>query len=447
MPQDHPVSSSILDRPTKVTEASPLRVLSLVHNHPSFHPGGAEIYTLDLHRAMRDSSRFESLLVAAAAGRHFPHHLGRPFYRVRENDPSELVWSVPHFDHFYFTSHVKESYTQQLRSLLESFQPDVVHVQHTLGLGLEALTEIRHTCPSAAIVYTLHEFLLICYSRGIMLRRGTEERCSEATPWRCRQCFPERSVEEFVLRERFIKTQLDTVDLFLAPSRQLKQRYVEWGIAPERIRFHDYGRKIPSPPSTESVDTRRFAFIGQAMRHKGILVLLQAMKILIDRGHEDITLYIDGTNMDFDGDDYIEEVKRRLEECEGRALLRGSYTLDELPGRLESVAWVVVPSIWWENSPLVIQESFMHRRPVICSDIGGMAEKVDHRVNGLHFRAGDPVDLADVLAEAAGNDELWNRLHKGIPPILRLEDALAELEEIYRGLINTKQATLVRSTA
>ena len=430
--------------PKAGTEPSPLRVLFLVHNHPSFHPGGAEIYALELHRAMRSSDRFESLLVAAATGRHFPHHLDRAFYRVRDDDPSELVWSVPHFDDFYFTSHEKRSYTRDLRSLLETFEPDVVHVQHTLRLGVEALTEIRYTCPSTPIVYTLHEFLLVCFSRGIMLRRGTEDRCAEATPWRCHQCFPERSAEEFVLRERFIKTHLESVDLFLAPSRYLQEQYVDWGISRNRIRFHDYGRRIPSPASPESADTRRFVFLGQTMRHKGILVLLQAMKILIDRGQEDLTLFIDGANMDFDGDEYVREVKRKLDDCDGRVLLRGPYTIDELPGRLEDAAWVVVPSIWWENSPLVIQEAFMHRRPVICSDIGGMAEKVDHGVNGLHFRAGDPVHLADTLAEAAGNDALWSHLRQGIPDILSLDEALAELEKIYRELIREKSGVRVR---
>lgn len=422
--------------------ASPLRVLFLVHNHPAFHPGGAEIYALHLHRAMRDSGRFKSLLVAAAIGRHFPQHINRAFFRVNEEDPSELVWSVKHFDHFYFTSHDKKSYTRDLRSLLEHFRPDVVHLQHTLGLGVEALTEIRRTCPGTPIVYTLHEFLLICFSRGIMLRHGTEERCSEASSWRCHHCFPERSAEEFALRERFIKTQLESVDLFLAPSRQLLERYVDWGIPRHRVRFHDYGRSIPPVPPGEPVNTRRFAFIGQTMKHKGMLVLLQAMKILGDRGDDRVSLYIDGANMDFDGDAYVTRVKRLLDECEGRVVLRGPYTQDELPGRLEDTAWVVVPSIWWENSPLVIQEAFMHRRPVICSNIGGMAEKVDDGVNGLHFRAGDPVHLADVMAEAAGNDELWSRLRRGIPDILSLSDAVDDLEAIYRELLADRRARL-----
>ena len=78
---------------------------------------------------------------------------------------------------------------------------------------------------------------------------------------------------------------------------------------------------------------------------------------------------------------------------------------------MSSVDWVVVPSIWWENSPLVIQEAFMHGRPVICSDIGGMAEKVNDGVDGLHFRVERPpsldpairpaIELAGPLAEAA----------------------------------------------
>ena len=80
--------------------------------------------------------------------------------------------------------------------------------------------------------------------------------------------------------------------------------------------------------------------------------------------------------------------------------LAGKYAHDDLPRLMAEVDWVVVPSRWWENSPLVIQEAFLHQRPVICSDIGGMAEKVADGVDGLHFRAGDPRSLARVLERA-----------------------------------------------
>lgn len=426
--------------PRSGTDSRPLRVLFLVHNHPSFHPGGAEIYALDLHRAMRASPRFEPMLVAAASARHFPRNVDRAFYCVSGDDPTELIWHIEDFDHFYFTGRDKKGYTRDLRALLESFRPHVVHVQHTLRLGLEVLTEIRRSCPETPIVYTLHEFLPICFARGIMLRRGTDERCSSASPWRCHQCFPERSAEDFMLRERFIKAQLEQVDLFIAPSRFLRSKYVEWGIPEDKILFHDYGRRTPPQVSTDTVDTRRFVFLGQTMRHKGILVLLEAMRLLVERGRDDLLLSIDGGNSDFDGDDFVREVKRKLAACAGRVVTRGTYTPDEIPDRLEQAGWVVVPSIWWENSPLVIQEAFMHGRPVICSNIGGMAEKVTHGVDGLHFRAGDPAHLAEVMAEAGGNDRLWRRLHDGINPIFSLEESVPILEETYHDLIQRRRS-------
>jgi glycosyltransferase involved in cell wall biosynthesis len=63
-----------------------------------------------------------------------------------------------------------------------------------------------------------------------------------------------------------------------------------------------------------------------------------------------------------------------------------------------------VPSIWWENSPVVIQEAFSYGRPVICSDIGGMAEKVNHRVDGLHFKVGSPEDLARTIESVVAGE-------------------------------------------
>jgi glycosyltransferase involved in cell wall biosynthesis len=419
-------------------EPSKIRVLTLVHNHPHFHPGGAEIHALEIHRAMKESDRFEPLLLAAAPGWDFPTRSNRSLYRLRSDDPSELLWAVDDFDHFHLTGRDKESYTRDLRSVLERFEPHVVHVQHFLQLGLDALTEIRMSGPDVPIVFTLHEFLPICHSRGIMLRRGTTERCSGSSPWRCHQCFPEHSPEEFFLRDKFVRAQLEHVDLFLAPSHALKSRYVDWGIPADRIRFQDYGRQAPPRRSivpVSSVDTRRFVFLGQVMRHKGILVLLQAMQILARRRRDDITLAICGTNLHFDGDEYVREVGETIEALEGRVVLRGGYEPHEIPSLLEGMAWVVVPSIWWENSPLVIQEAFANGRPVLCSDIGGMAEKVRHEVDGLHFRAGDPVALADTMEKVAGNDDLWERLHSGIPPIYTLDEALLELEQIYNQLL------------
>src|SRR5207244_4103745 len=122
--------------------------------------------------------------------------------------------------------------------------------------------------------------------------------------------------------------------------------------------------------------------------------------------------------------DFQKRFNDLLTRAEANVTLVGKYAHDQLPALLANVDWVIVPSIWWENSPLVIQEAFMHGRPVICSDIGGMAEKVTDGVNGIHFRAGDPASLADVIENAATSPDLWRKCRDGIVSPYRMEDHL-----------------------
>ena len=65
--------------------------------------------------------------------------------------------------------------------------------------------------------------------------------------------------------------------------------------------------------------------------------------------------------------------------------VNGAYNVDQLPQRMARVDWCIVPSIWWEAFGLVISEAWMFGRPVIVSNIGAMAERVRHEVDGLHF--------------------------------------------------------------
>jgi glycosyltransferase involved in cell wall biosynthesis len=120
--------------------------------------------------------------------------------------------------------------------------------------------------------------------------------------------------------------------------------------------------------------------------------------------------------------------------------LVGRYAQAELPALMREIDWVVVPSVWWENSPLVIQEAFANGRPVLCSDIGGMAEKVADGVSGLHFRVGDPHALAQTMERAAATDGLWDTLAKGIPPVYGIRDAAQAMARLYRELLGSGDA-------
>ena len=99
----------------------------------------------------------------------------------------------------------------------------------------------------------------------------------------------------------------------------------------------------------------------------------------------------------------------------------GSYEQTELAQRMEKVDCVVVPSIWWENSPMVIQEAFANGKPVICGGIGGMAEKVRDGVDGLHFEVRNPLDLAETLVRATVEPELLQNLKANVPEPITFE--------------------------
>ena len=113
---------------------------------------------------------------------------------------------------------------------------------------------------------------------------------------------------------------------------------------------------------------------------------------------------------------FHEEVAR----AGGLVRFHGRYQPDELPELMARTDWVVMPSIWWENAPLVIGEALHHRRPVICSDIGGMAEHVRDGRDGLHFRASDAQHLAEIMLEAMDSPKIWEELHQRLssPPTL-----------------------------
>ena len=80
----------------------------------------------------------------------------------------------------------------------------------------------------------------------------------------------------------------------------------------------------------------------------------------------------------------------------------------------------------------------MNGRPVICSDIGGMAEKVVHERNGLHFRAGDPLSLAAAIRRAVDDPGLWRKLRDGIDPVYRIQDSVAKLTNLYDSLLERR---------
>ena len=152
---------------------------------------------------------------------------------------------------------------------------------------------------------------------------------------------------------------------------------------------------------------------------------------------------IHGANLDLQPGTFQNRVEELLDRRAENVTFAGRYSYSELASLMSNVDWVVVPSIWWENSPLVIQEAFHFGRPVICSDIGGMAEKVDDGVNGLHFRAGDPTSLARTIKSAAEEPGLWEQLRNGIRPMYAMDEHMATLAGLYDGSAARKETVVL----
>jgi glycosyltransferase involved in cell wall biosynthesis len=150
--------------------------------------------------------------------------------------------------------------------------------------------------------------------------------------------------------------------------------------------------------------------------YKGVDLLLQALHQIRPQVRKSMLVEIHGANLDVQGQ-WLRELVEKLRTpliAEGSLRWVGPYEPQELQRRMSKVDWVIVPSIWWENSPMVIQEAFCTGRPVICSGIGGMAEKVRHGIDGLHFEARNPTDLSDVLTQAVTTPGLWDELSSNI---------------------------------
>jgi glycosyltransferase involved in cell wall biosynthesis len=418
------------------------KILYVSHNHPTIRPGGAEAYAYELYRAVRDGEEFEPLFLARTGppvSTTSRYHEGTLLTGVND-DPNQYFFYTDTLDYdwLFGKPRGKAALIKYLREFLLAQQPDVVHFQHTLFFGYDMLREVRKTLGDVPILYTLHEFLPICHRNGQLLRTVSEKPCREESPRRCHECFPEVSPQTFFMRKRFIQSHMSVVDRFLAPSHFLRERYVDWGLPPDKVVFEDYGRLPVTPaPIADRRQRNRLAFFGQLSHFKGVNVLLRAMKRLQEDG-VDVHLTVHGANLELQPEDFRSEFHELLDATKETVRFEGEFDHDDLPALMADADWVVVPSIWWENSPLVIQEASQHRRPIIASDIGGMAEKVDDGVSGLHFKAGNSASLAETIARAVSSRRLWDDLQRKIGPVYAMDEHVRSIARHYNELLAAK---------
>src|SRR5690606_10714821 len=147
----------------------------------------------------------------------------------------EYTWDQGIGDWHLLKAAHRDSLLDGFADLLRALRPTTVHLHHYMHLGIEALRVIRQVVPQARIVVTLHEYMAICRNNGQMIKADGKRLCTRATPEECRLCYPQHTAEDFWLRRHFLMGHFDLVDRFVSPSDFLRERYIAWGIAPERI--------------------------------------------------------------------------------------------------------------------------------------------------------------------------------------------------------------------
>lgn len=281
---------------------------------------------------------------------------------------------------------------------------------------------------------------------------GSNEQFPEE-PWQCVRCLGEekrryrwlgrifpgfldwywkhrsRSIRDIQQRSKVLVDELNLAGTIISPSNFVRDVYIQVGVDPEEIIFSRQGVDLPNIPQTTLVrqpsPKLRMGYIGQITQIKGVHILIKAVNQLADLP----------VHLDIYGDlkkepDYVARLKALVSDHH-KIEFQGMFERKDLTSVMGSLDVLVVPSLWYENSPNVIQEAFATKTPVITSDIGGMAELIEHRKNGLLFCTGDFDALAEQLRALLFEPGLLTQLQEGIGEVKSVAVEMAELEEIY----------------
>ncbi len=173
----------------------------------------------------------------------------------------------------------------------------------------------------------------------------------------------------------------------------------------------------------------RFGFLGRIIPVKGIATLIDSFND-IDHSKAELNIYGKFSN----SHQYL------LNRCENSAIhFKGSYNYKDIAKVFSNIDVLIVPSIWYENSPLVIQEGFLAGVPVITSNLGGMVELVQHEKNGLLFEPGNVEDLKKKINRFIEDPSLIKKLTQKPKNVRSIQQDAQKIIEIYNKLLNSNE--------
>ncbi len=226
----------------------------------------------------------------------------------------------------------------------------------------------------------------------------------------------------------------EEVDLFIAPSPFLREKFIEYGMPEEKIIFSDYGIAVPDYDFKPKIPSHpiRFTYVGTLVEHKGLHVIIEAFNSL---PQEKAVLNVYGNINEFTG--YVKRIQSMI--AHPGITLRGRAENKDIPRIMAETDVLVIPSIWFENSPITIHEAFLARVPVITSRLGGMANLVQDGENGLLFSVGNAKDLHRCLKRCVDSPDLVESIRPDPKSVKTIQKDAEWMLSQYQSLIEKKR--------
>ncbi len=373
----------------------PERYLFNVKN--SLEAAGHEVVPFSIQHEQNQNTQFARFFAPALSGS------GAKRFAEEALTPG-VVWRK--LERTFYSPSVEDS----LGRLIDETRPDVAYL----------LQFMRHLSPAVIVaarrrhvptVMRLSDYELVC-PEAHMLRQGRvcEDCVSSGSFWPSvrHACVNNSRLQSAVnaLARGYHDASgyLDLIDRLITPSRMVLNKMVEGGFDRERLTmiptFVDTNRFRPGP--REASRRKTIAYIGQLRPEKGIDVLLSAWSsVRADAGRKGVKLVIAGSGPT----DYVQELQR---QAAGDATIEfvGTLQADAVVRLYQAARATVIPSVWYENLPNSLLESYASGTPVIASAIGSLAEYVTHGETGWTFTPGDSADLAAVIRKALDDDDI-----------------------------------------
>jgi glycosyltransferase involved in cell wall biosynthesis len=385
-----------------------------------------------------------------------------PVRRVHLNwnlapDPNQYLYRNPiigeHFDNW-----------------VEEWQPDIVHVTSCYTLSASIIQKAKDL--GLPTVLTLTDYWFIC-PKNTLLRSSGYLCNGRTTNFDCLDCLLNKNktyqeIRNFIPsalllkslesisenpniskyrglrgmalnigeRKKYLSQVIELPDAVIAPSQYLADIFKNSGIS-RTIRVIKSGHDlswIRSNIGRDKSEKLRFGYIGQILSIKGLHTLISAFALNEESNDSKLLIY-----GDYDQEiSYTSKLTAQIKESGKDISLCGSFPHDQLGEILAGVDMLIVPSLWHENNPRVIQEAFATKTPVIASNVGGISEFVKHEVNGLLFERGNEIDLYHQISRVISEPNLIAQLRRGIEPVKTIESEVGEIISIYQDLIQSK---------